>query len=146
MSEQTPSPPQPQNIDDLARISTAGARAPAGDADSGQRVQLPPSQLVEQTPYDLGRAREETRSDLARIILYLLAFVIGGVLLFIGTGQLAASTLVQSIFPSLVTLAGTALGFYFGAQSAKDDSRGGSSSRNDPPNPSSGGDQNRPSG
>jgi hypothetical protein len=64
--------------------------------------------------------RENTRGDLARGLLWLLTFAIGGVLMFIGLGRLDGTVLTQSIFPSLIALAGTALGFYFGSQTAKE--------------------------
>jgi len=67
-------------------------------------------------PFDLEENREGTRGDLARGLLYLLTFAIGGVLVFIGTGRLEGTVLTQSVFPSLIALAGTALGFYFGSQ------------------------------
>src|SRR6266849_8700200 len=66
--------------------------------------------------YDPVREREGTRGDLARGLLWLLTFAIGGVLVFVGLGLLDGSAITQSIFPSLVALAGTALGFYFGSQ------------------------------
>jgi hypothetical protein len=69
-------------------------------------------------PFDPNRQREETRGDLARGLLWLLTFTIGGVLVFIGLGRLDGTVLTQSIFPSLIALAGTALGFYFGSQQA----------------------------
>jgi hypothetical protein len=65
---------------------------------------------------DPDQTREEARGDLARGLLYLLTFAIGGVLVFIGSGRLEGTVLTQSIFPSLIALAGTALGFYFGSQ------------------------------
>jgi len=71
-------------------------------------------------PFDLEENREGTRGDLARGLLWLLTFTIGGVLVFIGTGRLEGTVLTQSVFPSLIALAGTALGFYFGSQSNKD--------------------------
>lgn len=67
--------------------------------------------------------REGTRSDLARGLLYLLTFMIGGVIAFIGFGLLDATALTQSIFPSVVTLVGTALGFYFGTRQNIDNQR-----------------------
>jgi hypothetical protein len=70
-------------------------------------------------PYDPLKEREGTRGDLARGLLWLLAFVIGGVLIFVGLGRLDGSVITQSIFPSLIALAGTALGFYFGSQTGK---------------------------
>jgi hypothetical protein len=70
-------------------------------------------------PYDPNKEREGTRGDLARGLLWLLALVIGGVLVFVGLGQLEGSVITQSIFPSVIALAGTALGFYFGSQSGK---------------------------
>lgn len=62
--------------------------------------------------------REVIRSDLARGLLWLLTITIGAVIFFVGLGQVHSDVLTQSIFPSLVTLTGTALGFYFGAQTA----------------------------
>lgn len=68
--------------------------------------------------------REEARGDLARGLLWLLTFAIGGVLAFVGLGRLDGTVITQSIFPSLVALAGTALGFYFGSQSGKNSDSG----------------------
>lgn len=67
-------------------------------------------------PFDPDQSREATRGDLARGLLWLLTFAIGGMLVFVGLGHLEGSVLTQSVFPSLVALAGTALGFYFGSQ------------------------------
>ena len=75
----------------------------------------PPITLV---PFNADEAREKTRGDLARGLLWLLTFAVGGVLAFIGLGRLEGSVLSQSIFPSLIALAGTALGFYFGSQTS----------------------------
>jgi len=72
--------------------------------------------------YDPRREQEGTRGDLARGLLWLLTFAIGGVLVFVGLGRLDGSVITQSIFPSLIALAGTALGFYFGSQTGKADS------------------------
>ena len=77
----------------------------------------PPIQLSGAVSLD--ERREEARGDLARGLLWLLTFAIGGVLAFVGLGRLDGTVITQSIFPSLVALAGTALGFYFGSQSAK---------------------------
>jgi hypothetical protein len=74
-------------------------------------------------PYSQEETRENTRGDLARGLLWLLTFAIGGVLAFIGLGRLDGTVLTQSIFPSLIALAGTALGFYFGSQTAKETSK-----------------------
>jgi PKD domain len=47
------------------------------------------------------------------------------VLAFVGLGRLDGTVITQSIFPSLVALAGTALGFYFGSsQSARSSDSG----------------------
>ncbi len=87
---------------------------------------------LETKPYNSEETRENTRGDLARGLLWLLALVVGGVLVFIGLGRLEGTVLTQSIFPSLVALAGTALGFYFGSQTAKgsDSSTGTSTNGN----------------
>ena len=70
----------------------------------------------------LDTAREGVRGDLARGLLWLLTLLIGGLLVFVGIGRVVPEVLTQSVFPSLVTLTGTALGFYFGSQSNKDSS------------------------
>jgi hypothetical protein len=70
-------------------------------------------------PTSLETNRENTRGDLARGLLWLLTFVIGGVLIFVGLGRLEGTVITESVFPSLIALAGTALGFYFGSQSGK---------------------------
>jgi hypothetical protein len=85
----------------------ATAAVPAGDAP-------PPVGAME-----IEDRREFVRGDLARGLLWLLTLTIGGVIFFVGIGQIKGEVLTQSIFPSLVTLAGTALGFYFGAVSTK---------------------------
>jgi hypothetical protein len=46
-----------------------------------------------------------------------LAITIAGIFVYVGFGRLEGEVLTQSVFPSLIALAGTALGFYFGAQS-----------------------------
>lgn len=83
--------------------------------------------------YDPEPEREITRGALARGLLWLLSFVIGGVLMFIGLGRLEGSVLTQSVFPSLIALAGTALGFYFGSQATKSVRDGASSKIGTPP-------------
>jgi hypothetical protein len=85
-----------------------------------EQVPITPSSPIlvsEAKPYDPGKDREGTRAALARSLLLLLAFSIGGVLFFIGMGRLEGTVLTQSVFPQLITLVGTALGFYFGSQS-----------------------------
>lgn len=83
----------------------------------GAPVQLSSSRSLE-------GQREDVRGDLARGLLWLLTLAIGGVLAFVGLGRVDGTVITQSIFPSLVALAGTALGFYFGSQSGKNsDSR-----------------------
>ena len=95
----------------------------------------PPVQVS--APFSLEERREEARGDLARGLLWLLTFAIGGVLAFVGLGRLDGTVITQSIFPSLVALAGTALGFYFGSQSGKNSDSGA-------PNGNSGGAGPRP--
>lgn len=87
---------------------------------SGEPTPQPSSAPVDVSePFNIDRGREETRGDLARGLLWLLTFATGGIIFFIGFGRLEGSVLTQSVFPSLVALAGTALGFYFGSQAAK---------------------------
>ena len=83
----------------------------------------PPPPPDTSKPFNPDETRETTRGDLARGLLWLLTFAIGGVLAFIGLGRLDGTVLTQSIFPSLIALAGTALGFYFGSQTAKESAK-----------------------
>lgn len=70
--------------------------------------------------------RETTRSALAKWLMALLTLVVIGVLALAGlqmAGTLSASVLsipdlATTVLTPVVTLAGTALGFYFGAQTA----------------------------
>ena len=90
-------------------------------------------------PFNLEERREEARGDLARGLLWLLTFAIGGVLVFVGLGRLDGTVITQSIFPSLVALAGTALGFYFGSQSGKNSDSGSSGGNSNGTRPRQGG-------
>jgi hypothetical protein len=78
-----------------------------------------PIDRPKQELYDPSEDRELVRGHLARGLLWLLAFLIGGALWFIGMGRLDGGALTQSILPSVIALAGTALGFYFGTQAVK---------------------------
>ncbi len=70
-------------------------------------------------------AQEVTRGRLAVGLLWILAFTVGGMLLFVGLGVIDGEDLIQSVFPSLVTLTGTALGFYFGSRDATENTARG---------------------
>jgi hypothetical protein len=94
-----------------------------------EKGELPKTEKPTVDTYDLTQAQEGTRGDLARGLLWLLTLTVGSVVLFVGLGRLEGALLVQSIFPSLVTLAGTALGFYFGSQSGRSGSSGASGSQ-----------------
>jgi hypothetical protein len=104
-------PPEPPKLD----FSGAGDD-PIEVAKTTPPSVSPPEKPLPEKPYNLDRAREETRGDLARGLLWLLAFTVAGVLVFVALGRVDGSAITQSIFPSLVALAGTALGFYFGSQ------------------------------
>ncbi len=106
------------------------AAAPIGGAKS----------IYNLAPFNMDQNREETRGDLARGLLWLLTFAIGGVLAFVGLGRLDGTVITQSVFPSLIALAGTALGFYFGSQVGKSTDASNSSGTTPPggtgtPNP-----------
>lgn len=105
-NQQPPSrPPESLKVLDYSEDQPAGPPPPPPDTSE---------------KYNAEKTRENTRGDLARGLLLLLAFAVGGVIVFIGLGRLDGTVLTQSIFPSLVALAGTALGFYFGSQTAKE--------------------------
>jgi hypothetical protein len=110
--------------DEEKELDLTGEKAPIGVAKGA------PAFVTK--PFDSEESRETTRGDLARGLLYLLTFAIGGVLVFIGSGRLEGTVLTQSVFPSLIALAGTALGFYFGSQSNNSASSGGKGSDSPP--------------
>lgn len=111
--------------DEATRKAAVEAAIGSGDLDLTKiepslTDQAPPPFTVGE-PFDPAAKREGTRGDLARGLLWLLALCIGGVLTFIPLGLLEGSVLTQSVFPSLIALAGTALGFYFGSVSQSSD-------------------------
>lgn len=67
---------------------------------------------VEEKPFDLLRAQEETRGLLAKGLLLLLAATVLSVIGLAAAGRLSAVEMAAILSP-VVTLTGTALGFYF---------------------------------
>ena len=121
-----PPPPQCEEKADRLDLTAEGldlTKIDPGVFTQGDIATRPVTGLGEK-PYNSEENRENTRGDLARGLLWLLTLVVGGVLVFIGLGRLEGTVLTQSIFPSLVALAGTALGFYFGSQKSSDSSTG----------------------
>src|SRR5271154_4552182 len=118
----TKNPPPPQGEEKTDRLDSTGLdldELEPGYFTTKDDIVTRPVTGLEAKPYNSEETRENTRGDLARGLLWLLTLVVGGVLVFIGLGRLEGTVLTQSIFPSLVALAGTALGFYFGSQTAK---------------------------
>ncbi|MEO7143250.1 MAG: PKD domain-containing protein [Bryobacteraceae bacterium] len=109
-------------MNELNLLDEPPAKSPTPTASIGK------SYSVSQ-PFNPDEVREAARGDLARGLLWLLTFAIGGVLAFVGLGRLDGTVITQSIFPSLVALAGTALGFYFGS-SAKSSADAGAAVMN----------------
>jgi hypothetical protein len=67
-------------------------------------------------PYNPQRHREWVRSGLAVTVVAMVVGCVIGMVWLIGTGLLPATVLTQTIFPAILTLAGTVLGFYFGGR------------------------------
>ncbi len=67
---------------------------------------------VEEKPFDLLRAQEETRGLLAKGLFLLLAATVLSVIGLAAAGRLSAVEMAAILSP-VVTLTGTALGFYF---------------------------------
>ena len=103
----------------LRRLVVGRGSAPSS---SSTPPPLGAKDFIVSAPFNPDEVREAARGDLARGLLWLLTFAIGGVLAFVGLGRLDGSVITQSIFPSLVALAGTALGFYFGSSAKSADS------------------------
>ncbi|HZS86013.1 MAG TPA: hypothetical protein VFE42_00795 [Chloroflexota bacterium] len=70
----------------------------------------------ESKPYDPEPHREQMRGWLAISVLALVALCVIAALVFIGIGRLPGASLIESVLPQVVTLAASALGFYFGGQ------------------------------
>ncbi len=119
--ENTGAKPASQNVEDSSKPPRGSPPESVKILDySDKQPAGPPPPPPDTKKYSSEESRENTRGDLARGLLWLLTFAIGGVLVFIGLGRLDGTVLTQSIFPSLVALAGTALGFYFGSQTSKE--------------------------
>lgn len=100
----------PEKPDDEANLTSEDIKNVGGDAVKKVESKAPPEAET------VDRGREKVRAQLARGLLLILAATLAAVFIFIGFGQLDGIVLTQSIFPSLIGLAGTALGFYFGAE------------------------------
>ena len=94
-----------------------GRGTPSGPSDETFDVEDLPSPEVK--PYDPEPQREKLRGYLAGGLVLLLAVI---VLLAFGTmwskwaSEAEIKDLLSTIFPPLVALAGTAIGFYFGGR------------------------------
>jgi hypothetical protein len=64
--------------------------------------------------YDPAEDRERTRGRFAIGLLWLLTFTTLSICLLVAASVVPFDALTATIFPSLVTLTGTVLGFYFG--------------------------------
>lgn len=103
-----------------------GADANGGrGGDGGEPVSFAdevPSALPPRPPirvFNMDEAREGTRADLAKRLVWLLVVVVVAAMMFVGMGILEGAVVVQSVLPSIVALTGTALGFYFGTHAAE---------------------------
>lgn len=74
--------------------------------------------LLQERAYDPEPRREATRGWLAASLLFLVLLCVAAGIAFIAVGKLPGAALVESILPQVVTLAASALGFYFGIQRA----------------------------
>jgi hypothetical protein len=111
---------QPEPRDPVQAAVAADTLDFATNADPNQVVgpqpKTTPAPPAPPKPYDPAPDREAARGDLARGLLWLLGFTVAGVLVFVALGRIDGTAVTQSIFPSLIALAGTALGFYFGTE------------------------------
>jgi hypothetical protein len=65
-------------------------------------------------PYDPTRLREHTRTWVVAGIGIILAVTIIGLFVLVWRGKIEGPDFMKAVYSPLVTLAGTALGFYFG--------------------------------
>jgi F0F1-type ATP synthase assembly protein I len=77
--------------------------------------------VIPTTRYDPIRAREEVRSIIAKGLIWLLSatIVIGFALFYFTDRYTDLKDLLTIIFPPLIAIIGTVLGFYFGAEASK---------------------------
>jgi hypothetical protein len=100
-----------------------------------QEIQTAPvtSTIAEPAGVGLAKHRETTRSALALWLMFLLTLIVVGLLVLAGvemagivkSNVLSVTDLATAVLMPIVTLAGTALGFYFGAQTAVEDGSSG---------------------
>ena len=75
--------------------------------------------LASTRPYDPSRTREDVRRLLATGILgTLMATVLGIFALVALTTPRDLTSIIQTVFPALIGITGTVMGFYFGSQQA----------------------------
>src|SRR5438045_2892541 len=72
------------------------AGPPVAGAEDLSNEQPSPVGTPSSAPYNPERERENIRGELARRLVWLLVFAVGGVLLFVGMGLLDGSVMVQS--------------------------------------------------
>ena len=93
--------------------------------------QPPPVKLTDRTSVDryvpltpvrddVAIRRETMRSWIALILVLTVVLGAVGIFALVWVGRLPGEVLLQGVFPSLVGLAGTAIGYYFGSQSRSD--------------------------
>ena len=89
---------------------------PGSSIDLGPKP--PPQQYtrIRQIRDDLAIRRETMRGWIALILVAAVVLSVLGAFVLVGTGRLPGEVLVQGVIPSLVGLAGTAIGYYFGSQ------------------------------
>jgi hypothetical protein len=119
---------------------TPKPRASTGDTDAERQVvydwtdeplekaaaKAPETQIETPGAGSLEMHRETTRGQLARWLMALLSVTVGTILLLGGLqmadildgAKISVQDLAQAVLTPVVTLTGTALGFYFGAQTA----------------------------
>jgi uncharacterized membrane protein len=69
-------------------------------------------------PYSIARAREEVRSIIAKRLIWLLSFTVAAafILFYIKDAHSDLKDLLIVVFPPLIAIIGTVLGFYFGTE------------------------------
>lgn len=116
-------PQEPQQGEQQSGPAEESGAAPVSPVPIGQEATLASTGRATEVPVPLerevGRRREQTRTDVTNVLLFILIALLvgGGLAAFVG-GEAWKNydSFLRFALPAVTGLLGTALGFYFGSQ------------------------------